>query len=165
MDKIDFVLSRGGVIVGRVVDELGEPMAEVFVQAMRFVSTSGAPRLVPMGRNASTDDLGQFRLYGLPPGEYIRERAPRATRCSAGRSARRATTPATRRRTRPARRTSAEATRVQVQAGQEMNADMQLTAARMLRVSGDRRHLSAAKPAEGGIRPARAQRRCAMGGQ
>jgi hypothetical protein len=136
VDKIDFVLSRGGVIVGRVVDELGEPMAEVFVQAMRFVSTSGAPRLVPMGRNASTDDLGQFRVYGLPPGEYVlsahlrNNMFERAERPAGSDNSGYAPTYA------PNTTNAAEATRIQVQSGQEMNADVQLTAARMLRVSG-----------------------------
>ena len=31
---------------------------------------AGRRRLTPSGRNASTNDLGQFRIYGLPPGEY-----------------------------------------------------------------------------------------------
>lgn len=135
VEKIDFVLARGGVIVGRVVDEFGEPMAEAAVQAMRFVPTSGSPRLAPMGRNATSDDLGQFRLYGLPPGEYIvsahtrnmmfgPEAPPAADNSGYAPTYSPGTTNA------------AEATRVQVQSGQEINADVQLTAARMLRVSG-----------------------------
>ena len=36
MDRIDFALPRGSVIAGRVTDELGEPMAGVRVQAMRY---------------------------------------------------------------------------------------------------------------------------------
>jgi hypothetical protein len=38
VDKIDFTLPRGGIIVGRVVDEFGEPMAESSVMATRFVN-------------------------------------------------------------------------------------------------------------------------------
>ena len=30
----------------------------------------GRRRLTPTGRTAQTNDLGQFRMYGLPPGEY-----------------------------------------------------------------------------------------------
>src|SRR5262245_40069076 len=70
MDKADVALPRGSVLAGRVVDEFGEAVAEADVTAMRMQYQNGRRRLVPSGRNASTNDLGQFRLYGLPPGEY-----------------------------------------------------------------------------------------------
>ena len=58
------------MLAGRVVDELGEAVAEAEVTAMRMQFTNGKRRLVPSGRNGTTNDLGQFRIYGLPPGEY-----------------------------------------------------------------------------------------------
>src|SRR5262249_36323436 len=70
MEKLDVALPRGGVIAGRVVDETGEAVAEADVTAMRMQFQNGKRRLVPAGRNAQTNDLGQFRIYGLPPGEY-----------------------------------------------------------------------------------------------
>jgi protocatechuate 3,4-dioxygenase beta subunit len=70
MDKTDFALPRGSVLAGRIVDEFGEPVAEAEVTAMRMQFTNGKRRLAPSGRNATSNDLGQFRLYGLPPGEY-----------------------------------------------------------------------------------------------
>jgi Carboxypeptidase regulatory-like domain len=70
LDKADMVLPRGGVLAGRVVDEFGEAVADADVTAMRMQFQNGRRRLVPSGRNASTNDLGQFRIYGLPPGEY-----------------------------------------------------------------------------------------------
>jgi hypothetical protein len=70
MDKTDCALPRGSVLAGRVSDEFGEPVAEAEVVAMRMQFTNGKRRLVPSGRNATTNDLGQFRIYGLPPGEY-----------------------------------------------------------------------------------------------
>ena len=70
LDKTDFALPRGSVLAGRIVDEFGEPVAEAEVQAMRMQFTNGKRRLTPSGRTASTNDLGQFRIYGLPPGEY-----------------------------------------------------------------------------------------------
>jgi hypothetical protein len=70
MEKLDVALPRGGVIAGRVVDETGEAVAEADVTAMRMQFQNGKRRLVPTGRNAQTNDLGQFRIYGLPPGEY-----------------------------------------------------------------------------------------------
>src|SRR5258708_1314410 len=71
LEKTDVALPRGGVLAGRVIDEAGEAVAEADVTAMRMQFQNGKRRLVPSGRNASTNDLGQFRLYGLPPGEYF----------------------------------------------------------------------------------------------
>ena len=70
MDKADVSLPRGGVLAGRIVDEFGEAVADVEVQAMRMQFQNGKRRMVPSGRSASTNDLGQFRIYSLPPGEY-----------------------------------------------------------------------------------------------
>ena len=70
LDKVDVSLPRGSVLAGRVVDEVGEAVAEAEVSAMRMQYQNGKRRLVPSGRTASTNDLGQFRIYGLPPGEY-----------------------------------------------------------------------------------------------
>ena len=70
MDKADVALPRGSVLAGRIVDEFGEAVADAEVQAMRMQFQNGKRRLVPSGRNAQTNDLGQFRIYGLPPGEY-----------------------------------------------------------------------------------------------
>jgi hypothetical protein len=71
MDKVDVALPRGSVLAGRVVDEFGEAVAEADVTAMRLQYQNGRRRLTPTGRNAATNDLGQFRIYGLPPGEYF----------------------------------------------------------------------------------------------
>ena len=73
-DKILVALPRGSVISGRVSDEFGEPVANAVVSAMRYGYAAGARRLMPApGQNSrdTTDDQGQFRLFGLPPGEYI----------------------------------------------------------------------------------------------
>jgi hypothetical protein len=70
MDKADVSLPRGSVLAGRIVDEFGEAVADADVQAMRMQFQNGKRRMAPAGRNATTNDLGQFRIYGLPPGEY-----------------------------------------------------------------------------------------------
>jgi hypothetical protein len=71
MDKADIVMPRGSVISGRIVDEFGDPVPDVSVTAMRQSWANGRRRLAAAGgRLAQTNDLGQFRLYGLPPGEY-----------------------------------------------------------------------------------------------
>jgi len=70
MDKADITMPRGSVISGRLVDEFGEPMPDATVTAMRSTWTNGKRRLQPAGRTATSNDLGQYRIYGLPPGDY-----------------------------------------------------------------------------------------------
>ena len=70
LDKADILLPRGSAITGRIVDEVGEPVAEAMVTALRQEWSGGRKRLVNAGRTSQTNDLGQFRMYGLPPGEY-----------------------------------------------------------------------------------------------
>jgi protocatechuate 3,4-dioxygenase beta subunit len=71
LDKIDFSLPRGSAITGRITDEFGDPVTDVQVQAMRYQFENGARQLVNAGRMSVTDDLGQFRIFGLMPGDYI----------------------------------------------------------------------------------------------
>jgi protocatechuate 3,4-dioxygenase beta subunit len=71
VDKVDFSLPRGGVLTGRIVDEFGDAVSDVAVSAMQLRYMGGRRRPVNAGRQSVTDDLGQFRIWGLPPGEYI----------------------------------------------------------------------------------------------
>jgi hypothetical protein len=59
---------RGGAIVGRVVDDFGEPVSRVMVYPLRAMP--GGPMQRTGGGFNQTDDMGRFRLYGLEPGEY-----------------------------------------------------------------------------------------------
>jgi hypothetical protein len=72
-ERVNFIMSRGSVIAGRIVDDGGEPVAGTNVTAMRYAFMSGTRRLMPGGGEGGqdrTDDQGYFRLYGLPPGDY-----------------------------------------------------------------------------------------------
>jgi protocatechuate 3,4-dioxygenase beta subunit len=71
LDNADISMPRGSVIAGRIVDEFGDPIPDASVTAMRQTWQNGRRRLVPSpGRVAQTNDLGQYRIYGLPPGDY-----------------------------------------------------------------------------------------------
>ena len=70
IERVDFRLPRGGVIAGRVLDEVGEPVADVQVMTMRNQFVQGRRQPTPYGRPAMTNDIGEFRLFGLPPGDY-----------------------------------------------------------------------------------------------
>lgn len=62
-------LPRAGVIAGRVTDTAGIPLARVQIHAFQL-SPWGAPNELRRP-GLLTDDLGQFRLYGLTGGEYV----------------------------------------------------------------------------------------------
>jgi len=66
---IEFRLPRGSVVSGHVYDQDRDPIAGVMVRALRYESLQGNRRLVPVG-TAQTDDRGEFRIWGLLPGEY-----------------------------------------------------------------------------------------------
>lgn len=133
---LDFQLLRGGVITGRVTDDAGEPAERVMVRAMRSVRVGGRSRMLNTGDSATTDDLGQFRLFGLPPGDYFVVAEP------SGRGRFRPGTDVqgddleTIATYAPGTVTPADAQRVQVQSGVEAAIDVQLVAARVARVSG-----------------------------
>ena len=69
LERVDFRLARGGVMTGRIVDEFGEPLAGLEMAVMRSVTMNGKRELQQVG-SGSTDDLGEFRLFGLAPGQY-----------------------------------------------------------------------------------------------
>jgi sarcosine oxidase gamma subunit len=68
--SIDVALLRGGVITGHVADEDGAPLAQALVTVHRQQYVRGERQLTPAGMDQS-DDRGQFRVFGLPPGDYF----------------------------------------------------------------------------------------------
>ena len=59
-----------GVIAGRVLDEEGEPLPWAQVTALREIYSNGKRRLSAEVR-VPTNDLGEYRLFGLKPGRYF----------------------------------------------------------------------------------------------
>jgi hypothetical protein len=66
-------MPRGAVIAGRIRDEFGAPLSSAQVSPRQIVFVNGERRLVnvPGVDWATTDDRGEYRLYGLPPGDYV----------------------------------------------------------------------------------------------
>ena len=138
-DKVNVVLSRGGVISGKVVDDGGEPVSGTMVAAVRYQFVAGTRRLVPGGGEGSTDrtdDQGSFRLFGLPPGDYYvsaNNRNSMMVMPGVNNTEAEGFAPTYF----PGTPNIAEATRVTVRAGQEMSgANFALIIARMARVRG-----------------------------
>jgi hypothetical protein len=133
LNGVNVSLPRGGVITGRLVDEAGEPVTEAIVSASRYQFTRGQRRLVPVGRSDQSNDLGQYRLYGLMPGEYVVTATLRSG-------------PMFEQRDEavdgyaptyfPGTASPGDAQRIRVEIGQEAVADFALVPARLVRVSG-----------------------------
>ena len=63
-----------GVITGRVLEN-GAPIANVWVRAWRAVYRDGE-RSLSMVDYAKSDDLGEYRIFGLAPGSYYIDSLP-----------------------------------------------------------------------------------------
>jgi protocatechuate 3,4-dioxygenase beta subunit len=70
LQGIDFRLIATGVVGGRVFGQDGEPLVRAAVQAFRPQYFRGKRRLMAGAGPARTNDLGEYRIYGLAPGRY-----------------------------------------------------------------------------------------------
>jgi protocatechuate 3,4-dioxygenase beta subunit len=70
LDRGELRLPRGGVISGRVLDAFGDPVVEANVSAFRAEYINPGVRRLSATRGVQTNDLGEFRVYGLAPGKY-----------------------------------------------------------------------------------------------
>ena len=127
----NFSLLRGGVINGRVQDDLGDPVANVRVMVQRRQMIEGRRRMVNVGVTDETDDTGAFRLYGLAPGEYYVSATLRANPLEQpGDASGYAPTYY------PGTGNANEAQQVPVAAGEEVSIGFSLLAVRLVRISG-----------------------------
>lgn len=134
-------LPRGGVITGRIGDEYGDVVPEITVQAFRAEYMQGVRRLTSV-RSAQTNDIGEFRIYGLQPGTYY----VAATARAADGSPLQVTEPGTQAVRGgggvaptffPGTASASEAQRIGVVAGTEApGVDFSLLAVRLARISG-----------------------------
>ncbi len=139
-ENVTVRMFRGGAIDGRIVDENGEPVVEATVRALRAEYIAGGRRLRAR-HTVQTDDRGQFRLYGLPPGKYYvvsalrsldlagydPQKPPEVMRGASGFAP----------TFYPGTAVAAEAQPVTVRAGQDaVGVDFTLTAVRRARISG-----------------------------
>jgi hypothetical protein len=69
-------MTRTAVITGVVRMPTGAPATMVRVQAIRFHVVDGERRIVQSGGAWGLDDHGEYRIYGLAPGDYVIAAAP-----------------------------------------------------------------------------------------
>jgi carboxypeptidase family protein len=66
----DVRVPRSGAISGRILDDRNDPIELAQVAAERIIRTDGRVTAVTVA-STTTDDLGEYRLGGLPEGRYI----------------------------------------------------------------------------------------------
>ena len=73
--NLALTIARGGVITGLVRDARGRPVPGISVRVLRFgFSALNGERTLSEpsgGSSATSDDRGEYRAYGLPPGNYL----------------------------------------------------------------------------------------------
>lgn len=72
IDNIVFRMKPAGVIIGRVVDEDGDPLPNLSVEALEIALTGGdqPEESITVRGMSLTNDVGEFRIFGLPPRSY-----------------------------------------------------------------------------------------------
>jgi carboxypeptidase family protein len=75
VDHVDVTIPRGSRISGRILDQYGDPIANVNVRAAQIRARNGRRHLVraPGVAGQQTNDRGEFRLFGVAPGRYLIE--------------------------------------------------------------------------------------------
>lgn len=72
---VNLRLARGGVLTGTVRDESGKPVREISVLPyyLRRSPVTGERVLSPVQTESSysTNSKGVYRIYGIPPGDYV----------------------------------------------------------------------------------------------
>jgi protocatechuate 3,4-dioxygenase beta subunit len=71
VSDIDFTVTRGGIITGRVTDSEGKPVISEYISVVPSEENRPSNRafnLIPFANQ--TDDRGIYRIFGLAPGKY-----------------------------------------------------------------------------------------------
>jgi hypothetical protein len=78
-DVTDVVLpmTHGSAIAGTLRDVAGDPAPGMRIEAIRLSHTAGGTQGEMVG-STGTDDRGQFRIFGLPAGDYVLAATPAA---------------------------------------------------------------------------------------
>jgi len=69
MHGVAFRVVPLGAMAGRVLDEDGEPIQGVGIQVLRFNYAQGRRQLISVA-GTSSNDRGEYRVFGLPAGRY-----------------------------------------------------------------------------------------------
>lgn len=150
MTELQFRMVAGGVVTGRVYDQYGDPVEGAAVSAQKPGAGGMMSSFMGTGYEAVTNDLGEYRIYGLAAGEYVVVATPgeggggfmgMARRMMGGGNRSRTTADGQREAVGktyyPSVTEASRATKLQVQAGQETSGiDIAIQAVRVYSVRG-----------------------------
>lgn len=72
IENINFSITRGGIVTGRVTDQDNRPVIAEAVRAYKLdANGKRASSGIPDFSTWQTDDRGVYRIFGLEPGKYI----------------------------------------------------------------------------------------------
>jgi len=72
IDDVVLSLAPWSTVTGRVRDDEGDPVQGAIVRLLQVRYLAGRRQLVPVGPSERrTDDRGEYRLFGMPPGAYV----------------------------------------------------------------------------------------------
>jgi protocatechuate 3,4-dioxygenase beta subunit len=141
LERVDFALPKGSVIVVRVTDEFGEPIAGAQIQVQRYqYGPDGQRRLANVSVGAAplpfsgTDDRGEFRAFGLMPGEYVVQAMMRSVGVAGSNTS--ASSEGFSPTYHPGTISVNEAQPITVNVGEEASAQFAMVAARLSRITG-----------------------------
>ena len=69
MANLEIRVAAAGAISGRVADSSGEPIGAAQIRAF-MTSYKDGRRILKVAMATYTNDLGEYRRFGLPPGNY-----------------------------------------------------------------------------------------------
>jgi hypothetical protein len=73
---IRIILTPAATISGRITDRLGQPVANAEVSAAKVAYVPGGRRTFQRVQSTITNDLGEYRLFWLVPGQYYVSAVP-----------------------------------------------------------------------------------------
>ncbi len=71
IENITLKMVRGAVLAGRITDENGQPVARGSVGAAQIRTSAGVREVSGATGYSATDERGNFRIFGLAPGDYV----------------------------------------------------------------------------------------------
>jgi protocatechuate 3,4-dioxygenase beta subunit len=81
---VTFRMTAGAVIAGRAYDQNGQPVEGILIRAFRRSYQSDGKAVLSAVGGTVTNDIGEYRIYWLPPGTYyIHSEVSPARRASA----------------------------------------------------------------------------------
>jgi protocatechuate 3,4-dioxygenase beta subunit len=74
--NVELTMSKGGALAGRVSDQSGRPLRNVWVGALRVVGLAELEQAIPSVAVARTNDVGEYRVDSLQPGDDRTDEGP-----------------------------------------------------------------------------------------